>query len=186
MVPARKAQVTICRLSCGSLPTPRPCFLGLSCELLSPNRSAVHKLSMAFAAAVLLGGCQDQSGEDWLDPLIVKDYSDRVELTYALKGAASYCDFGCMHLCTMVPEPQVHKQLAEQNLIKLTALYERARTGGLLLDLSKKSEPIIELLPPPELREEEIGPTKLECIRTQERRLQKIETLLNRLIPKEP
>ena len=140
---------------------------------------------MPFTAVVLLCGCQNQTGQDWLDPLVVSDYAERAELTYALRGAATYCDFGCMQICSMEPEPRVHDKLAEQTFIAFTKLSERASASDLLLDLSKRRGPIIALVPR-DLREDEIGPTKLECIENQRRHNDRIETLLDKLAPKAP
>jgi hypothetical protein len=146
----------------------------------------MHQLSIGFAATVLLCGCQSQTGQDWLDPLVVSDYADRVELTYAIRGAASYCEFGCIEICSMIPEPRVHSELAEQNLAKFTGLFERANASELLLELPKRTGPIIQPMAPRGLQEHQIGSSKLECIENQRKRVDRVETLLDRLAPKEP
>ena len=149
------------------------------------NLRAMRQLSFAFAAAVLLCGCQNQTGQDWLDPLVVRHYTDRAELTYALRGVASYCEFGCMEICRMIPEPRVHNELAEQNLARITRLFERANASDLLLDLPKRSGPIVQPMMPPGIPEQEIGSAKLRCIKNQSRHFDRIETLLDRLAPQE-
>ncbi len=144
------------------------------------------KFSMPLAAIALLCGCKNQTGQDWLDPILVSDYTERAELTYAFRDATSFCAFGCMQICAMTPEPEVHNKLAEENFTAFTGLRERASESGLLLDLPRKPGPIIMPLTPRDLSEDEIGPTKLECIEKHREHIDGIETLLDRLAPKEP
>lgn len=170
----------------GNQPCPEPDPWGYAAYHLRSNLKAMRQLSVGFAATVLLCGCQSQTGQDWLDPLVVTDYTDRVELTHAFRGAASYCAFGCEDICRMIPEPRVHSELDEQNLAKFTGLFERANASGLLLELPKRSGPIVQPMAPRSIQESQIGSVKLECIESQSRHINRIETLLNRLAPKEP
>lgn len=170
----------------GNQPCPEPDPWGYAAYHLRSNSKAMRQLSVGFAATVLLCGCQSQTGQDWLDPLVVTDYADRVELTYAFRGAASYCAFGCIDICRMIPEPQVHSELDEQNLAKFSSLFERANASGLLLELPKKSGPIVQPMAPRSIQESQIGSVKLECIENHSRHINRIEALLNRLAPKEP
>jgi hypothetical protein len=86
----------------------------------------------------------------------------------------------------MIPEPRVHSELAEQNLAKFTGLFERANASGLLLELPKRSGPIVQPMAPRGIQENQIGSVKLECIEKHSRHIDRIETLLDRLAPKEP
>ena len=143
----------------------------------------MFKHLMVIVAVVLLANCQNQTGNDWLDPFVVKNYDKRVELTRAFNQGNTYCDFGCMHICTMLPEPRFHYDLADQNLKKFDDLHGRAKANDLLLKLPRDGT-IIDPMSPAPLLEDKIATAKLECIRKQKGHLLRIEILLDSLAPK--
>lgn len=137
---------------------------------------------------VLAAGCQDRSGIDWLDPLIVRDFDKRVDLTNALDLTLplflrrnSYCDYGCDHVCSMPPEPEIYRDLEEQNRKKMSEVRDRAKRSGLLFDVQEKSGIIYDPRLPHDLAPDEVAPAKLLCLQRQRDHIERIESLLDSL-----
>lgn len=150
----------------------------------------MHMKQSIFALVflVLVGGCQDRTGIDWLDPLVVRDFDKRADLTIALDlnrplylRRNSYCDYGCDHVCSMAPEPTIHRDLEEQNRKQMNEVQDRAEKSGLLFDVQEMSGIIHDPRRVPELSPDEVGPAKLVCLQRQREHIKRIESLLDSL-----
>lgn len=146
----------------------------------------MKRLILPFVVLALVG-CQDRTGVDWLDPFVVRDYEDRVDLTFALdltrplsSRRFSYCDYGCDHVCSIVPEPSIYSDLDEQYRKKMSEVRERAERSGLIFEV-QQSGIIYDPRVPPELSPEDVAPAKLMCLQMQREHIERIETLLDRL-----
>lgn len=142
----------------------------------------------ALLVLILVGGCQDRTGIDWLDPLVVRDFDKRVDLTIALDldrplswRRYSYCDYGCEHVCSIVPEPSIYRDLEQQNRKKMNEVRDRAEKSDLLFDVQGKSGIIYEPGHIRDLSPDEVGPAKLVCLQRQQDHIKRIESLLNGL-----
>ena len=149
------------------------------------------KRLIAVVSIVLVAGCQDRTGIEWLDPFVVRDYEDRVDLTLALdltrplfSRRYSYCDYGCDHVCSIVPEPNIYSDLDQRKRKRMSELRKRAERSGLTFEV-QISGIIYEPRDPPELSPEEVAPAKLMCLQRQREHIERIETLLDRLTPDE-
>lgn len=141
----------------------------------------------ALLVLILVGGCQDRTGIDWLDPLVVRDFDKRADLTFALDlhlplswRRYSYCDYGCKSVCSIVPEPPIYRDLEQQNRKEMNEVRDRAEGSGLLFDV-QKSGIIYEPEPIRDLSPDEVGPAKLVCLQRQQDHIKRIQSLLNSL-----
>lgn len=142
----------------------------------------------ALLVFVLVGGCQDRTGIDWLDPLVVRDFDKRADLTIALdlnrpssQRRYSYCDYGCEHVCSIVHEPSIYRDLEEQNRKKMSEVRDRAERSGLLFDVQGQSGIIYDPGHIPDLAPDKVGPAKLVCLQRQMDHIKRIESLLDSL-----
>lgn len=149
------------------------------------------KRLIAVVSIVLVAGCQDQTEIEWLDPFVVRDYEDRVDLTNALDLARppsarrrTYCDYGCDHVCSIMPEPTTYADLDQRNRKRMSELRKRAERSGLTFEV-QNSGIIYDPRVPPELSPEEVAPAKLICLQRQREHIERIETLLDKLTPGE-
>ena len=145
------------------------------------------KSFVAVITLVSVAGCHDRTGVEWLDPFIVRDYEDRVDLTNALDEARapsarrySYCDYGCDHVCTDFPEVTIYRNLDKEYRKKMSELRKRAERSGLIFEV-QPSGIVYDRRVHPELAAEEVAPAKLTCLQRQREHIERIETLLDRL-----
>ncbi|MHA6318286.1 hypothetical protein ACXYN8_11575 [Altererythrobacter sp. CAU 1778] len=145
----------------------------------------MKRLAVTIIALLLVGGCKEPTGSDWLDPLIIRDFDKRVELTNAVRRSRfSYCFYGCDHVCSIDPEPTIYRDLDEQIFNRMIEVRDRAKRSGLVFEVREKSGIIYEPRIPPELSPEEVGPAKLICLQRQRDDIEEIESLLDQLAPK--
>ena len=145
------------------------------------------KRFIAVIALFFVTGCQDRTEIEWLDTVIVRDYEDRVDLTNALDLARplsarrrTYCDYGCDHVCSIVPEPSIYSTLDEQYSSKMSELRKRAERSDLVFEV-QESGIIYDPRVPPELSPEEVPSAKLACLQRQREHIERIENLLDKL-----
>lgn len=147
------------------------------------------KRLITVVSLVLVAGCQDRTEIEWLDPFVVRDYEDRVDLTNALDLALplsarrrTYCDYGCDHVCSIDPEPTIYADLDQRNRERMSEAIDQAEGSGLAFDV-EKSGIIYDPRVPLDLSPEEVAPAKLTCLQRQREHIERIETLLDKLVP---
>ncbi len=136
---------------------------------------------LLFVLGIL--GCQDQTGYENLDPIIVKNYDDRVALTWLIKDSVSYCKFGCYDICSMSPEPTIKLPIyndIERNDEKFEELRKRTENGGFLLDLKRKKV-VFSQMKSRVLSDDQIPSEVKKCIEKQSIALEKAEEIIERL-----